>query len=76
MKAHNRTPTLWRIKSASITKVKIVEEYTREGWTCDVGGFNVECMKYVKHPRYKNIWVKFYVSRDCARYEYVLEKHD
>lgn len=70
----NSVPTYWNIKQASKTKVQIVEEYTRAGWHCEVQSFNVMCTKYVKHPKYENIWVRFYSSRDCNKYEYAIEK--
>lgn len=73
MKAQNNEPTNWHIKRPSPTKLRIVDEYTRAGWSCTVQAYNVMCYKYVKHPRYKNIWVCFYSSRDCNKYEYVIE---
>ena len=73
MTAANKAPTQWRIQRASMTKVNIVEDYTRDGWSCEVQAYNVLCEKYVKHPKYEGIWVRFYNSRDCARYEYILE---
>lgn len=69
----NNLYTNWRIHRASETKMKIVERYTRAGWGCDVQAYNVVCDKYVKHPKYKDIWVRFYSSRDCNKYEYVIE---
>ena len=69
----NRTGTLWRIKSPSRTKLAIVERYMRAGWFCVVRTYDVTCSRYVKHPRYPHIWVKFYASRVRATYEYVLE---
>ena len=73
MKDDNRAPTRWHIQRASYTKVQIVEEYTRAGWSCEVQPYNVLCSKYVKHPKYDNVWVRFYSSRDCNKYEYVIE---
>lgn len=73
MEAQNKAPTIWRIQRASMTKVNIVEDYTRDGWSCEVQAYNVLCNKYVKHPKYEGIWVRFYSSRDCAKYEYILE---
>lgn len=72
MEIDNNAPTTWRITYASRTKVQIVEEYTRAGWHCEVQSYNVLCGKYVQHPKYKNIWVYFYSSRDCNKYEYVI----
>jgi len=76
MEIDNNAPTTWRINRASMTKVNIVEEYTRAGWHCEVQSYNVLCGKYVKHPKYKNIWVYFYSSRDCNKYEYVIEREE
>lgn len=73
MKEYNREPTEWYIKRASGTKMRIVENYTNNGWHARVHAFNVMCTKYVKHPKYENVWVLFYRSRDCAKYEYVIE---
>lgn len=73
METENGAPTRWGIKHASHAKIKIVEEYTRAGWNCYVQAYNVMCDKYVKHPKYENIWVRFYSSRDCNKYEYVIE---
>lgn len=72
----NAAPTTWRIERPSLTKIQIVEEYTRAGWHCEVQSYNVLCGKYVKHPKYKNIWVYFYSSRDCNKYEYVIEREE
>lgn len=74
MLIENSQPTDWRIERPSRTKMEIVEEYTRAGWWCRVGAYNVFCAKYVKHPRYDNLWVEFYSSRDCNKYEYVIEE--
>ena len=68
----NNDSTTWCIKRASMTKVNIVEDYTRDGWHCEVHAFNVLCTKYVQHPKHKNIWVKFYSTRDVSRYAYVI----
>ena len=76
MEIENGAPTRWRINRASYTKIQIVEEYTRAGWSCDVQAYNVMCNKYVKHPKYKNVWVRFYSSRDCNKYEYVIEEDE
>ena len=73
MEAHNKQPTTWYIKRPSMTKVNIVDRYTRAGWNCAVQAYNVMCDKYVKHPKYNNLWVRFYSSRDCNKYEYVIE---
>lgn len=72
MLAHNNAQTIWCVERPSRTKVEIVEEYTRAGWSCTVQAYNVMCNKYVKHPRYKNLWVRFYSSRDCNKYEYII----
>ena len=72
MENANREPTEWGINRASGTKVRIVEEYTRVGWHCEVQAYNVLCGKYVPHPKHKNIWVYFYSSRDCNKYEYII----
>ena len=72
MKDENRAPTRWNIQRPSPTKVSIVEDYTRAGWSCEVQAYNVMCSKYVEHQKYKNVWVKFYSSRDCNKYEYVI----
>ena len=74
MKSKNRSATEWNIARPSRTKMEIVEEYTRAGWHCRVQAYNVMCYKYVPHPKYKNIWVCFYSSRDCNKYEYIIEK--
>lgn len=73
MKNYNSWDTEWNIERPSRTKVEIVEEYVRAGWHCRVQAYNVMCSKYVKHPRYDNLWVDFYSSRDCNKYEYVIE---
>ena len=72
IKQHNNAPTEWYIKKASGTKIRIVENYTNNNWHCRVQAFNVICTKYVEHPRYKNVGVKFYSSRDCNKYEYFI----
>lgn len=72
MKDENRAPTIWNIQRPSPTKIQIVEEYTRAGWSCVVQAYNVMCVRYTQHPKYKDIWVKFYSSRDCNKYEYVI----
>ena len=76
MLIENAQPTDWRIERPSRRKIEIVEEYTRAGWWCRVGAYNVVCMKYVKHPRYDNLWVEFYSSRDCNKYELVIEMEE
>lgn len=76
MEIENGAPTTWRITYASQTKREIVEEYTRAGWHCEVQAYNVLCSKYVKHPRYKNLWVRFYSTRDCNKYEYVIVRKE
>ena len=74
MNAYNNSPTDWRIQRASCTKMRIVEKYTQNGWHCTVYAYNVLCTKYVPHPKYKDVWVYFYSSRDCNKYEYIIEK--
>lgn len=76
MLIENSQPTYWAIERPSQRKLSIVEEYTRAGWWCRVGAYNVMCAKYVKHPRYDNLWVEFYSSRDCNKYELVIEMED
>ena len=74
MNSSNGYHTSWCIQKPSITKIEIVEEYSRAGWHCTVQAYNVMCTRYVKHPRYDNIWVEFYSSRDCNKYRYILEE--
>ena len=74
METVNNSSTNWRIERPSPTKVALVEKYTRHGWYCTVQAYNVMCSKYVKHPRYEGIWVCFYSSRDCNKYEYIIER--
>lgn len=76
IKAYNASPNLWHINKASGTKVRIVENYNDNGWHATIHAYNVICTKYVKHPRYKNLAVFFYSSRDVNRYEYVLMERD
>lgn len=76
MEIDNGAPTTWRVERPSRTKMEIVEDYTKAGWHCEVQSYNVLCGKYVKHPKYKNIWVYFYSSRDCNKYEYVIEENE
>lgn len=76
MEIDNNAPTTWRITYCSPTKREIAEDYTRAGWHCEVQSYNVLCGKYVKHPKYKNLWVYFYSSRDCNKYEYVIEREE
>ena len=70
----NRQETNWQITYPSQTKRQIVEEYKEKGWTCDVGPYVVSCMKFVKHPKYEGIWVCFRSTRDCNKYQYIIEK--
>lgn len=70
----NNEDTDWYVKRPSITKIRIVEEYAKAGWKCRVDAYNVMCSKYVKHPRYDNLWVEFYSSRMCNKYGLVIEK--
>lgn len=76
MEIENGAPTNWQITYCSQTKREIEDEYSRAGWHCTVQSYNVICRKYVKHPRYKNLWVHFYSSKDCSRYSYVIEKEE
>lgn len=73
MRIHNNRATDWNIERPSETKREIVKDYEEDGWHCTVQAYNVICSKYVKHPRYDNLWVYFYSSRDCSKYEYVIE---
>lgn len=73
MENYNNRDTDWCIKRASDIKMDIVKDYKNDGWHCTVQAFNVLCGKYVKHPRYNNVWVYFYSSRDCNKYEYIIE---
>lgn len=73
MQASNAAETDWHIDRPSQRKLAIVEEYVRAGWHCRVQSYNVICTKYVKHPKYDNVWVEFYSSRDCNKYAYVIE---
>lgn len=68
----NNAPTNWCVKRPSQIKINIVEDYRRNGWHSTVQSYNVICTKYVKHPKYKDIWVMFYSTRDCNNYEYVI----
>lgn len=74
MDADNRAPTDWHISYPSETKREIVRRYEENGWHCGVGAYIVSCTKFVKHPKYENIWVLFISTRDCNKYEYVIEK--
>ena len=76
MEIDNGAPTTWRVERPSRTKMEIVEEYNRAGWHCEVQAYNVLCGKYVKHPKFEKIWVYFYSSRDCNKYEYVIETEE
>lgn len=69
----NNEVTNWHIERPSETKKRIVDDYICAGWHCEVQAYNVLCTKYVKHPKYENIWVEFYSSRDCNKYSYVIE---
>ena len=72
----NSLETEWNVARPSKTKMEIVEEYVRAGWKCRVDAYNVMCSRYVKHPRYDNLWVEFYSSRMCNKYGLVIEKED
>lgn len=73
MKASNGQYVSWNVIKPSRTKIQIAEEYAKDDWNVSVGAYVVQCVKYIKHPKYDNLWVRFYVSRDCSKYEYVLE---
>jgi len=74
MNACNKFATNWQIKYPSETKRAIVRRYEEKGWYCSVGPYVVSCMKFVKHPKHEGIWVCFRSTRDCNKYEYVIEK--
>ena len=74
MDACNKERTNWQIKYPSATKRQIVREYEDKGWHCSVGPYVVSCIKFVKHPKYKNVWVCFRSTRDVNRYQYIIEK--
>ena len=69
----NHRSTTYLINKPSATKEAIIERYENAGWVCEVQSHNVICTRYVKHPRYENIWVRFYSSRDCCKYQYYIE---
>ena len=66
----------YRIKKPSETKQRIVEEYTKDGWSCMVQAYNVSCDIYVPHKDYDNLCIRFISTRDCSKYEYVLIRED
>ena len=66
----------YHIKKPSETKQRIVEEYTRDGWSCVVEAYNVSCDIYVLHKDYDNLCIRFLSTRDCSKYEYVLIRED
>ena len=74
MLARNKEDTNWCITYPSSTKKAIEKDYREDGWHCTVQSYNVICGKYVKHPKYKDLWVYFYSTRDCCRYEYIIEE--
>lgn len=74
MDACNREETRWQITYPSYTKKVIERRYRDKGWHCSVGPYVVSCTKFVKHPKYENIWVLFRSTRDCNRYQYIIEK--
>lgn len=76
MKYCNGQATNWQITYPSETKKAIVRKYEEKGWSCDVGPYVVSCIKFVKHPKYEGIWVRFRSTRDCNRYEYVIDKEE
>lgn len=73
MNACNRERTNWQITYPSVTKKEIVRRYEDKGWHCSVGPYIVSCTKFVKHPKYKNLWVLFRSTRDNNKYEYIIE---
>ena len=73
MTTMNAQGITWNVQRPSQTKINIAEDYAKNNWNVSVGAYNVQCVKYIKHPKYDNLWVRFYVSRDCNKYEYVLE---
>lgn len=73
MKEHNNEPTYWQISYPSATKKAIVRRYKEKGWHCNVGPYVVSCYKFVKHPKYENLWVMFRSTRDNNKYEYIIE---
>lgn len=76
MEGQNNARTIWCVERPSRTKCEIVDEYTHAGWSCEVQAYNVMCNKYVKHPKYEGVWVRFYSSRDCNKYEYLIERDE
>ena len=72
---YNNSPNDWQINKASETKVNIVERYNRNDWHARIQAFNVICTKYVQHPKYEDILVFFYASRDCNKYKYVIVRN-
>lgn len=76
MKYCNEQAANWQITYPSQTKRQIVNDYEQNGWSCDVGPYVVTCIKYVKHPKYEGVWVRFRSTRDFNRYQYVIEKKE
>lgn len=74
MDACNKERTNWQITYPSETKQAIVRKYEDKGWHCSVGPYVVSCTKFVKHPKYKNVWVCFRSTRDHNKYQYIIEK--
>ena len=74
MLASNKEDTRWCITYPSRIKKEIEKDYREDGWHCTVQSYNVICRKYVKHPRYKNLWVYFYSTKDCCKFEYIIEE--
>lgn len=72
----NRQATNWQITYPSETKKEIVRKYEDRGWSCSVGPYVVSCMKFVKHPKHEGIWVCFRSTRDCNKYQYIIEKKE
>lgn len=66
----------YHINRPSETKQRIVENYTNDGWSCDVQAYNVACDKYMPHKDYDEVWIRFISTRDCSKYEYVLVRED
>ena len=76
MDDYNRSEVDYRIKKPSKIKEKIIADYLEDNWNITVHAHNVICGKFVQHPKYKNLAVFFYSSRDCSRYEYCIIKED
>lgn len=69
-------PVDYSIQRPSKTKQRIVHRYYDARWDVAVQAYNVICTKLMQHPRFPDIAVRFYSSRDCARYEYLIKGDD